>query len=36
MAQRLDCCAQASAAGTDNQNVVFVGFELFVHSNLKS
>jgi hypothetical protein len=36
MGQRLDGRAQARAAGADDQHIVFVSFELFVHSNRKS
>ena len=34
--ERFDGRAQTGAAGANNQNIVFVSFELFIHSNLKS
>ena len=36
MAQRLDRRGQSSAAGADDQHIMLVSLELFVHSNLKS
>ena len=35
LAQRFDGRAQPCAARADDQHIVFVSFELFVHSNLR-